>query len=199
MQCQTSTNVLLFGECSCLRHWNHLCSWERITQNTFHQKYRARSHYKEDVRHFWKVDSRTIRWHFWCVSNQLARFSMETMIFGQWWRSHQSLACKGLFFQILCYVLERWVKILHQMLSGKNSWVGWKIHHNTEFWTQLTGSRWNLSGIFPRIHYIAARRQSPRVHEQNGRRNTIPRTNYLHVDVQWHHMKIYGQWTGMYC
>ena len=32
MQCKTSTNVLWFGECVCLRHWKHLYSWERITQ-----------------------------------------------------------------------------------------------------------------------------------------------------------------------
>ena len=37
---------------------------------------------------------------------------------------------------------------------------------------------------FPRIHHIAARRRSSKVHEQNGRPSTIPRTNYLHVDVQ---------------
>ena len=41
---------------------------------------------------------------------------------------------------------------------------------------------------FPRIHYIAACLRSPKVHEQNGRTRTLPRTNYLHVDVQWHHM-----------
>ena len=31
---------------------------------------------------------------------------------------------------------------------------------------------------------LAAHRRSPKVHEQNGRTRTIPRTNYLHVDVQ---------------
>ena len=38
--------------------------------------------------------------------------------------------------------------------------------------------------IFTRIYYIAARPRSPKVHEQNGRTRTIPRTKYLHVDVQ---------------
>ena len=38
---------------------------------------------------------------------------------------------------------------------------------------------WN---VFP------AHPQSPQVHEQNERPSTMPRTNYLHVDVQWHHM-----------
>ena len=32
IQCKTSTNVLWFGECLCLQHWEHLYSWERITQ-----------------------------------------------------------------------------------------------------------------------------------------------------------------------
>ena len=51
------------------------------------------------------------------------------------------------------------------------------------------GHKWRrANGIrveyFPRIHHIAARRRSPKVHEQNGRTRTIPRANYLHVDVQ---------------
>ena len=51
-------------------------------------------------------------------------------------------------FWDLCYVLERWISTQHQILFGKNSWVGSKIHHNTELWTQLMVSRWNSSGIF---------------------------------------------------
>ena len=39
---------------------------------------------------------------------------------------------------------------------------------------------WNISQDSP--HCSSA--TSPRVHKQNGRPNTIPRTNYLHVDVQ---------------
>ena len=34
-----------------------------------HQKYRKRSHNETDVWQIWKVDSRTIRWDFWCESN----------------------------------------------------------------------------------------------------------------------------------
>ena len=59
-----------------------------------------------------------------------------------------------------------------------------RVHHNTELWTQSTVNRWNSSEYFPRIHYIAARPRSPKVHEQNERTRTTPRTNYLHVDVQ---------------
>ena len=32
--------------------------------------------------------------------------------------------------------------------AWEDSWIGSKIHHNTELWTQLTENRWNSSGIF---------------------------------------------------
>ena len=137
----------------------------------------------------WKVDIGTIRGDVWSVSNQLGKFSMETIISGQWWRSHQSLACKGLCILKLCYVLERWIRTQRQILLGNSSWIGSKIHHNAELSTQLTEN----------IHYIAVHPRSPKVHEQKGRPSAIVRTNYLHVDVQWHHMGNYRQWKGMYC
>ena len=101
--------------------------------------------------------------------------------------------------QILCYVLERWIRTQHQILSGSDGWKGSKNHHNTELWTQSTENRWNSSGIFDQDYYIAARPRSPKVHEQTERPRTIPRTNYLHVDVQWHQMVNWRQWKGMYC
>ena len=51
------------------------------------------------------------------------------------------------YFQILCYPLERWARTHNQILFG-NNWRGSKVHHNIEFWTQLTESRWNSSGRF---------------------------------------------------
>ena len=69
---------------------------------TFHQKNREQSPDETDVRHIWKVDSRTIRWDLWSDSNQLWRSSIETVIFGQWWRSHQSLAREGLCIFRFC-------------------------------------------------------------------------------------------------
>ena len=67
--------------------------------------------------------------------------------------------------------------------------LGWfKDSPQYRTWTQLAENRWNSSGIFPRIHHIAAHRRSPKVHEQNERPSANPRTNYLHVDVQRHHM-----------
>ena len=46
-------------ECSCLREWKHLDSWERIIQTIIcnRQNYRESFHFETDVRHFWKVDS----------------------------------------------------------------------------------------------------------------------------------------------
>ena len=63
-------------------------------------------------------------------------------------KSSVSRMQRFMYVQILCFVLERWIRTQHQILFGKNSWVGSKIHHNTELWTQLTESRWNSSGIF---------------------------------------------------
>ena len=53
-----------------------------------------------------------------------------------------------MYSQILCYVLDRWIKTQHQILLGNSSWIGSKSHHNTELWTQLMENRWNSSGIF---------------------------------------------------
>ena len=52
------------------------------------------------------------------------------------------------FFRFCVMCLERWIWSQHQILFGNNSWVGSKIHHNTELWTQLMVSRWSSSGIF---------------------------------------------------
>ena len=42
------------------------------------------------------------------------------------------------YFQILCYVSESWIRTKHPILFEDSSWVGSKIHDSTEFWTQLT-------------------------------------------------------------
>ena len=52
------------------------------------------------------------------------------------------------YFQILCFALERCTRTHNQILSGKPSWCGSRVHHNTELWTQLMVSQWNSSGIF---------------------------------------------------
>ena len=62
-------------------------------------------------------------------------------------RSSVSRTRRFTYFQILCYALERWARTHNQVLSGRTSWRGSKVHHNTELWTQLMVSQWNSSGI----------------------------------------------------
>ena len=66
--------------------------------------------------------------------------------FGWWWRSHQSLARKGLRifrFCIMPWKDEREPTIKHCM-GGQ---IDVKVHQNTEFWTGLMVSQWNSSVI----------------------------------------------------
>ena len=116
---------------------------------------------------------------------------MGTVISGQWWRSHQSLACKDLCILKICvtpwkdesepnikYCLGATVGMVQRFITIQNFW------HNRR---RTNGIRVEY---FPTFYCIAARPWSPKVHEQNGQTRTIPRTNYLHVDVQWHHVVI---------
>ena len=134
---------------------------ELLRQFAFRQKYVGKSHFKADVRDVWTVDIGTIRWGFWSVSNQLGKFSMETVISGQWWRSHQSLACKGLGILRFCvmswkdesepnikYCLGATVGMVQRFITMQN------FAHN----------RRRTNGIrveFPRIHNIGACPWSP--------------------------------------
>ena len=63
MQYNTATNILLNGKCF-LRH----------------QKYREQTHNETDVRDIWTVNIGTTRRDFWSVSNQLGKFSIETVL-----------------------------------------------------------------------------------------------------------------------
>ena len=44
----------------------------------------------------------------------------------------------------------------NRTVHGNKDWDGSKHHWNTETVTELAVSQWNSSGIFPRIHFIAA-------------------------------------------
>ena len=112
----------------------------------------------------WLSDNRM---RLWSDSKKLGRSVMETIIFGWWWRCHQAVTQR--FWYTLCYALERWTRTEHQILSGKTSWRGWRVHHKQNF-----GYNWwwaNGIGVeyFPRIHHIAALQQSPRVLDTNER------------------------------
>ena len=191
IQCKTSTNVLWFGGMfmsSTLEA--SIFMWKNCSDNLHSIKHTGVNlALKQMFWDIWTVDIGTIGWDFWSVSNQLGKFSMETVISGQWWKlSSVSRMQRFMGFPILCYVLESesepnikyclgtTVGLVQRFITIQN------FGHN---WRRTDGIRVEY---FPRIHYIAACRRSPKAHEQDGRTRTIPRTNYLHVDVQWHHM-----------
>ena len=62
-------------------------------------------------------------------------------------KSSVSRMQRFMYSQILCYVLERWIRTQQQILLGNGSWIGSKIQHSTELWTRLTENWWNSSGI----------------------------------------------------
>ena len=146
-------NVSVFDIASICIHGREL-----LRQFTFHQKYIGKSLFKEDVRDIWTVDIGTIEGDFWSVSNQLGKFSMEAIIFGQWWRSHQSLACKGL--RILRFCVMPWK---YESEPNIEHCLGMTVGLVQRFITlQNTGhNRRRIDGIrveyFPRIHHIGAR------------------------------------------
>ena len=119
---------------------------ELLRQSAFHQKYR-RLHNETNVRHIWEIDIRTIRRDLWNKCNQLGRLFMEVFIFGWWWTSHESLAHRS-YSQILYCAKERWTRNPNQSMHGNTGWRGWKVHQDTELWTQLMVSQWSSSGRF---------------------------------------------------
>ena len=159
MQCKTSTNVSMI--------WRMFMS-STVEASVFMGKNYSdnmqKSQFKADVRDIWKVDIGTIRWDFWSVSNQLGKFSMETIISGQWWRSHQSLACKGLRVLRFCvmswkgesepnikYFLGTAVGLVQRFITIQNFGHNWRR------------TDWIRVEYVPSIHYIAARPRSPKV------------------------------------
>ena len=135
-------------------------------------------------------------------AKKLGRFFMETVIFGQRRRSHQSLAHKGLRIFRFCIVSwkdEREPSIKYWCI-GKTDWRGSKVYQNTELWTELMGSQWNSSGISSQDspHCSSATKSKSSSLEWATHQNSKD-ANYLHVDVQWHNMVNYIQWTGMHC
>ena len=150
IQCKTLTNVLWSGNVYVF-DVGSICihGKELFRQFTFHQKHRGRSDFKADVRHIWNVDSGTIGWDFFeCLKSAGKILHGNNYLRSLMKKSSVSRMQRFMYSQILCYVLERWIRTQHQILFGSDSWDGSKIHHNTELWTQLTENRWNSSGIF---------------------------------------------------
>ena len=116
---------------------------------------------------------------------------METIIFGQWWRSHQSLA-----MQRFTYFSDSVLR-LGKMNENPQSNYAWqdrltwfqKFTRNTELWTKLMVSRWNSSGIFSQDSPHCSLSVNPRVIDKIERRTRqFHWTDYLHVDIQRHLM-----------
>ena len=104
-------------------------------------------------------------------------------------------AQRSTYFQILCFALERWARTHNQLMSGKSSWRGSKVHQNAELWTELMVRQWNSSAISSQdSQHVAALPQSRKVAvkiERNTRE--VFWTDHLHVGVQRHLMVIKGQ------
>ena len=115
---------------------------------------------------------------------------METFFFDWWWRSHQSLARKGLRIFRFCampwkdereptikYCLGGQIDVVQKFITIQN------FGHN---WWWANGIRVEY---FHRIHHIAALQQSPRVPVKNERRaRRICRTDHLQSmfsDISW--------------
>ena len=82
-----------------------------------------------------------------------------------------------LYSQILCYILERWIRTQHQILLGNSSWIGSRIHRNTELWTSLTENRWNSSGIFSQDSLHCSSSKKSKSSWTKWATQKIPRTN----------------------
>ena len=92
-----------------------------------------------------KLDVQKNKLLFLTVQQNL-RLSLWTRDWGWMVSPHLISGRRFTYFQILRYALERWVRNHFQILSGRTSWCGSKVHHNAELWTHLMMSQWN---IFP--------------------------------------------------
>ena len=132
MQCKTSTNILSYGECLCLRHWKHLFPLEKITQKIFIPS---------------KIQGTISQWNrcltylkSWQSDNQMRLLECHqstgkildgnSYLWSLMKKSSVSRTQRFLCFQILCCALERCTRTHIQILFGKESWVGSKIHHS---------------------------------------------------------------------
>ena len=154
MHCKTSTNVLWFEECLCLRHWKHLYFWERITKTIcIPSKIKGKISLKNGCSRYLKSWYWNNRMRFLeCLISAGRVLHGSSYLWSTMKKSSVSRIRRFMYSQVLCYVLERWIRTQHQILFGKNSWVGSKIHHNTEFWTQLfaerfPAGRWSFFGL----------------------------------------------------
>ena len=167
---EDSEKNLWYGECSCLQHWNHLFSWERITQTIGIPSRIQRSHNETNVRHICEIGVWT-RWGLCSVNKWLGKLFMEVFVFDWWWTSHQSSAHTGLRFQILYCVLVRYTRTSNQTLHGNKDWRGFE---------------WN---IFPGFNMLQLSQEVQELLLRFNETTEFFRKDHLHVDVRRHLMK----------
>ena len=129
MQQKTVKNILWYGECSCLQHWNQLYSWGRITQTIgIPSRIQKISQWNKCSTYLQNWCPNKI-WDLWIGHNWLRKFSMEVFVFDWWWTSHQSSAHKSLRnFRFCTVVWVRYTKTLAPTQHGKKDWRGSKVH-----------------------------------------------------------------------
>ena len=104
------------------------------------------------------------------------------------------------YFQILCYALERWTRTHNQILSGKTSWRGSRVHHNTQFWTQLVVNQWNSSGKCSQDspHCSSATKSKSSCQKWAKSQNNLQDgSSSCRCSTTSHGVEISRQWTGM--
>ena len=104
-------------------------------------------------------------------------------------KSSVSRMQRFMYFQILCYFLESWIRTQHQLLFGKKNELVQSFTKVQNFGT-IDAEPMEFESIFPGFTTL-------QLVQEVQRPITIQGTNYLHVDVQWHHMGISRKWTGM--
>ena len=187
MQQKTATNILKYGECLCLQHFEHLYSWWRITQTigipSKMQKISQGNRCSTYLRSCYPDNEmRSMEW------KQLIGKTLHGSIC-LWLVMHKSSAFSTQRFtysQILYCVLERWTRTLNQILHGKTDGRGFKSSPEYRALDRIDGEpmEFEWSQDSPQC---SSATQSPRVTvkiERNTRE--IYWTDHLHVDVQRH-------------
>ena len=144
---KTAKNILWYGECSCLQHWNHLYSWRRITQiigiPSRTQKISQWNKCSTYLQNWYPSKMRSMEWR------QLTGWTLHGSI-SLWLVMNRSSifnAQRFTHFQILYCVWVRYIRTFDQTLHGSRGWNGSKVHRNTEIWTELMVSQWSFVGI----------------------------------------------------
>ena len=121
MQHKTATKILEYGECLCLRLWKHLYSWERITQTIYiPSKIQGEISLKRRCSRYlnswyWNNRMRFLE----CLKPVGKVLHENSYLWSMMKKSSVSRLQRFTYSQILCYVLERWIRTHYQILLGE--------------------------------------------------------------------------------